>query len=283
MAVAAIDRLPEENILRYRHDLSKLVEALRQEGITPILVTHVDAFGETLSDSDRALLTSWRKFYPLLKEEGFLDRERRANEAVRSLGSEAGVPVIDFERGVPTTPESFTDFAHFSEAGAGSVAAALADGLLPDLNRQLSSPACATSAGLPREHPRWEQLRELRPQRITSDAAILVPGHGDHEADLLRRLNRREPAGHSGLEVVFEVIRGEAGRFQHDERRDLFQEHGVRHADNSTLGNLRAFAQRRLDLSRAYQVAGGVDDVVVPASEPEVALTRSRRAASPVQ
>ena len=135
MAVAAIDRLPEENILRYRHDLSKLVEALRQEGITPILVTHVDAFGETLSDSDRALLTSWRKFYPLLKEEGFLDMERRANEAVRSLGSEAGVPVIDLERGVPTTPESFTDFAHFSEAGAGSVATALADGLLPYLNR----------------------------------------------------------------------------------------------------------------------------------------------------
>jgi len=100
-----------------------------------VLVTHVDAFGETLSESDRALLTSWRKFYPMLNEDGFLDMERRANDAVRSLGAEAGVAVIDLEKAVPAVPENFTDFAHFSEAGASIVAKALADGLVPILAR----------------------------------------------------------------------------------------------------------------------------------------------------
>ena len=117
-----------------------MIQALRQMGITPVLVTHVDAFGETLSERDRALLTSWRKFYPMLKEEGFLDMERRANEAVRALASETDVSVIDLERAVPTTPGNFTDFAHFSEAGAAVVASALADGLMPVLDQVRTGP-----------------------------------------------------------------------------------------------------------------------------------------------
>jgi hypothetical protein len=135
-SATAAARLPEENIRRFRDDMFRMIEALRREGITPVLVTHVDAFGETLSEGDRALLTSWRKFYPTLQEEGFLDMERRANEAVRALGAEAGVPVIDLEKAVPTSKANFTDFAHFSESGAAIVAKALADGLLPILSRK---------------------------------------------------------------------------------------------------------------------------------------------------
>ena len=36
---------------------------------------------------------------------------------------------------MPTAPANFTDFAHFSDAGAAIVAKTLADGLLPILNR----------------------------------------------------------------------------------------------------------------------------------------------------
>jgi lysophospholipase L1-like esterase len=135
-AAAAFARLPEENIQRYRDDLLRMVEALRKEGITPVLVTHVDAFGDTLSEGDREWLTSWRKFYPMLREEGFLDMERRANAAVRSLGAEAHVPVIDLVDAVPPTRANFTDFAHFSEPGAAIVARTLAGELLPILERR---------------------------------------------------------------------------------------------------------------------------------------------------
>ena len=134
MAADPMDRLPDENIRRYRADLMAMIQALRREGISPVLVTHVDAFGETLSENDRALLRSWRKFYPMLTEEGFLDMERRANDAVRALGAETGVPVIDLEKAVPAVPANFTDFAHFSEAGSAIVAKTLAEGLLPILN-----------------------------------------------------------------------------------------------------------------------------------------------------
>jgi lysophospholipase L1-like esterase len=135
-----VARLPEENIQRYRDDLGRMIDALRKEGIAPVLVTHVDSFGDTLSGADRALLTSWRKFYPTLLEDGFLDMERRANAAVRGLGSEAGVPVIDLEAVLPTTPANFTDFAHFSEAGAAIVAKTLADGLVPVLGLPSANP-----------------------------------------------------------------------------------------------------------------------------------------------
>jgi lysophospholipase L1-like esterase len=136
MSAAPMDRLPDANIQRYRDDLMAMILALRRDGIQPVLVTHVDAFGEALSERDRALLTSWRKFYPMLTEGGFLDMERRANDAVRSLGADVGVPVIDLERAVPAVPSNFTDFAHFSEAGAAIVARALADGLLPVLKQK---------------------------------------------------------------------------------------------------------------------------------------------------
>ncbi len=152
-SAAAVAQLPEENIQRYREDLLRMVDALRRENITPVLVTHLDAFGDTLSKQDRELLTGWRKFYPVLKEEGFLDMERRANAAVRSLGAEAGVPVIDLVDAVPPTRENFTDFAHFSEAGAAIVARTLADGLLPILNRDSSSRPTGTSVSLPRKGP----------------------------------------------------------------------------------------------------------------------------------
>lgn len=129
MASRAVARLPEANIQRYRDDLASLVSAVKKGGSTPILVTHVSAFGETPSAVDRDLLTSWRKFYPMLEEDGFLDMEQRANDAVRSLGRDLEVPVIDLAAVVPAGREYFADFAHLTDAGAALVGKALADGL----------------------------------------------------------------------------------------------------------------------------------------------------------
>jgi hypothetical protein len=129
MASRAMARLPEANIQRYRDDLASLVAAVKKGGSTPILVTHVSAFGETPSAVDRDLLTSWRKFYPMLEEDGFLDMEQRANDAVRSLGRDLEVPVIDLAAVVPAGREYFADFAHLTDAGAALVGKALADGL----------------------------------------------------------------------------------------------------------------------------------------------------------
>jgi lysophospholipase L1-like esterase len=145
----AVDRLPEENIRRYRDDLLAMAAALRARGVLPILVTHFHAFGDNLSEEDRWLLTGWRKYYPMLMQDGFLDMERRANAAMRALAAEQNTPLIDLSKAVPPTSQYFADFAHLTDAGAAVVGEKLADGLLPILgaDRGTSPNAARTVSG----------------------------------------------------------------------------------------------------------------------------------------
>ena len=80
-----MDRVPEENVVLFRSDLVSLVQALRQRGVEPILVTHATIFGKPLSHHDQQMLTAWRWWSPQLKEEGFLDMEQRMNAAIRAV------------------------------------------------------------------------------------------------------------------------------------------------------------------------------------------------------
>ena len=67
------------------------------------------------------------------------------------------------------------------------------------------------------------------------------------------------------------VARLEAGP-QHDERLHDLAGDRVGLADHAGLGDRRVLHQRALDLERADQVAGRLDDVVAPPDEPEVAV-----------
>jgi lysophospholipase L1-like esterase len=122
-----MNRIPDENVSRYQQDLATLVDALRLRGIEPILVTHPDPFGEHPTDPDYQLLTSWRKFYPMLANDGFIDMEQRMNDAVRSLASAEHVQLVDAAREIPPRREYFGDFCHFTTLGAGLMAKRLAD------------------------------------------------------------------------------------------------------------------------------------------------------------
>ena len=67
------------------------------------------------------------------------------------------------------------------------------------------------------------------------------------------------------------ALAGEA-RLERDERLDDLHVHRVGLGDRGRLGHRRVLEQRRLDLERPDEVAAGVDDVVVAADEPEVAV-----------
>ncbi len=126
-----MDRLPEENIARLRSDVAHLVGLLKVRGVEPVLVTHATVFGKQLSPNDRELLIAWRKFYPMLREEGFLDMELRMNDAMRSVAAEEQVTLVDAAREIPSDPKYFADFSHFTDMGASLMAAKLAHGLEP--------------------------------------------------------------------------------------------------------------------------------------------------------
>jgi hypothetical protein len=124
-----MDRVPDENISTYEADVAALVDALRAHGIEPLLVTHATHFGTNLSESDYNLLIAWRRFFPMLKEEGFIDMENRMNDAVRRVAQAKGVQLVDAAHTLPSGSKYFADFSHFSDAGAELIADMIAERL----------------------------------------------------------------------------------------------------------------------------------------------------------
>jgi hypothetical protein len=132
-----LDRLPDDRIERFRQDLQTLIAALREHEVQPVLVTHATIFSNPLTEDDRISLTHWRKIYPMLKEEGFLDMERRMNDVIRQTAREEQLPLIDVENEIPHGPKYFADFVHFTTYGAGVMACILAKGMEPLLAPQV--------------------------------------------------------------------------------------------------------------------------------------------------
>lgn len=128
-----MDRVPEKNVERFQADLKRITDEIRKYGAQPVLVTHATRFGSEVQPPERPLLTAWRKFYPMLKEDGFLDMEKRMSEAMRELGASEDIPVIDAARRMPPGERYFVEFVHFTDEGAETLAKVVADGLTPIL------------------------------------------------------------------------------------------------------------------------------------------------------
>jgi lysophospholipase L1-like esterase len=129
------DRLPETNVEMYRRDLAAIVEDLRRQGVAPVLVTHATRFGDRVRPEERPLLVAWRRFFPRLAEDGFLDMERRMNAVVRETAAARGVVLVDAARRLPPGPRAFADYVHFTDEGARQMAVLVAEGIRPALVR----------------------------------------------------------------------------------------------------------------------------------------------------
>ena len=147
--------LPEKNVERYQQDLISMIDALKAHEVEPVLVTHATAFGPSHTAQDLDLLIEWRKFYPMLDENGLMDMERRMNEITRETAICENLPLIDAANEIPGGPEYFADMVHFTTKGAGVMAADLAAGLksglfspakgknlTPSVDRQLRQGRC---------------------------------------------------------------------------------------------------------------------------------------------
>jgi hypothetical protein len=118
--------VPEDTIRAFRTDLECAVDVVLAHGALPVLATHATYFGGELRPADRPWMVAWRRFYPGLSEEGFLDLEHRANEQVRDVARLRDLPVFDAATELPRGRGSFADFAHFTDAGSGAMARGLA-------------------------------------------------------------------------------------------------------------------------------------------------------------
>ena len=97
-------------------------------------------------------------------------------------------------------------------------------------------------------------------------------GNARQECDLLGRHGRAEPLARVAEELQASASLGAEARLQRDESLHRFADDRVGLADDAGLGDRGVLHQRALDLERADQMAGGLDDVVGAPDEPEVAV-----------
>lgn len=115
-------RIRPENVALFTEDLNQLLDYYASRRIPVLLVTHANRFGPTVAPGEQPVLLAWRKAYPMLREEGFLDMEEQLNGRQRQAAAARGLPVVDAARQMPAGPRYFADFVHFTDEGATAMA-----------------------------------------------------------------------------------------------------------------------------------------------------------------
>lgn len=112
------ETVPEEYIKVFKADLERIINKLSEKSVNPVLVTHATYFGNTYNDQDKSIMVAWRKFYPMLSEQGLLDLERRFNQVLKELAAEKKILLVDLARQMPAGSEYFADAVHFTDKGS---------------------------------------------------------------------------------------------------------------------------------------------------------------------
>jgi hypothetical protein len=117
---------PRERVELFATDMAELVDVVTRTGATVMLATHANRFPSPPRTEDAAQMLGWVRFYPRASPECLIDMEQKAEEAIRRLGSERGLAVVDVQAALGKDPRYYADFSHFTDAGAARAAEALA-------------------------------------------------------------------------------------------------------------------------------------------------------------
>ena len=101
---------------------------------------------------------------------------------------------------------------------------------------------------------------------------LRVFGRSARKLDLLRRHRGAEPLPAEADELEPQLVARLVARVQDHERLDDGTDDRVGFADHTGLGDRGMLHERALDLERADEMPGRLDDVVAAADEPEVAV-----------
>jgi hypothetical protein len=132
----AFDNMPQEYQEEFYRDLEKAITLSRDAGAEPVLITHANRFKDHIDPSERFMLISWRKFYPMLREDAFLRMEAAMNDVMRRVARDKGVLLIDVAHAMPAGPQYFGDFVHFTDKGSEAFSRIVAQQLSPELMAQ---------------------------------------------------------------------------------------------------------------------------------------------------
>ena len=119
-------QVPTERLELFRQHLRMLIEAIRSSGAEPVLVTHAVSASMPLVAGDVARTEAMRVWMPRASGAVIGEFPYRANEAIRQIGAQDGVRVIDAAAALAGREENFVDLVHFSETGRQTMGRMLA-------------------------------------------------------------------------------------------------------------------------------------------------------------
>lgn len=125
---------PTDRMETLRIHLERLVAAIRDAGIKPVLITHANRFDGALQDSlgpdRRHLVNLMALYYPQATPRTLVATDSIANEIARRVAKTQGALVIEAEGRIPPNDTCFADYLHFTDAGAERMARLVVEGIL---------------------------------------------------------------------------------------------------------------------------------------------------------
>ena len=123
--------VPPERLEAYVADMGGLIDTLRASGVTPLVVTHANAFPPG-TPPDPTRVVAWGKFYPRADAAVLPAFDSVANVALRGLARERAVAFSDAAHAFAgkDIEAHFADFSHFTAEGSAIMAGQLARDLV---------------------------------------------------------------------------------------------------------------------------------------------------------
>jgi len=128
-----LDRVQPQSLAALEADVRCVVQAARDIGAVPILVTHANRFGPKPRPDDFYWLTGWRLQHPEIRQSMLLDLETSANARLRAVAAEEHVKIVDAAAILGGDLASFADHEHFTNTGADRMGALLSGAIVETL------------------------------------------------------------------------------------------------------------------------------------------------------
>ena len=132
-----VDAYSASALRQYRLNLELFVDASRNIGAVPVLLTQASLAAADSSQADRARINY---AYAGLSHGALVRAMAECNAAIRQIATAEGTQLIDLAAGLSGRPELFLDHIHTTPGGSEELAAAVARGLTPLLRGDVESP-----------------------------------------------------------------------------------------------------------------------------------------------
>jgi len=128
-------QVPDDRLNEFEADIRDFVGQAQVNGAQVILATHANLFTSS-GEANRLQLESWQGFVPRASQSVIVEFDSAASARVTDIAAELGLPLVDLRARIPADRKNFADFVHFTNTGAKLVAGAIADQVLPVVERR---------------------------------------------------------------------------------------------------------------------------------------------------